>query len=343
MNPLQRAALALEAANSRLAGTTTESTAPEPLVQVSNRVARRRIAADSSKQHLIPPADPEPVIERAKARAPARIKVLPSSLGRKHTGLPTDQHALLLAKRDKLRALNARASAEHSALANAIDATLLFAQESAGTAVCITSSGLLLTCAHCLSEDPHGPAADDTHMLIFSSGQIVQTKCIAFDAKRDLALLQILAAQPSVADAQLSSAPALPAEANFPATSLSSTRPKARLLLACIGHPGSEDLENPLGGATDYPVLSVSTGRYRGLAPGQDVQDNSAIGALQHDCWTYWGHSGAPLVDEKTGELVGLHSSWDEASGMRRGVAWEAIGGFLKARMRDGGEVVAAS
>jgi len=77
-------------------------------------------------------------------------------------------------------------------------------------------------------------------------------------------------------------------------------------------------------------VLHISSGKYRGLSPGQDPQDNSEIGALMHDCWTYWGHSGAPLVERRTGGLVGLHSSWDEETGMRRGVAWEAVQAFLE-------------
>lgn len=58
--------------------------------------------------------------------------------------------------------------------------------------------------------------------------------------------------------------------------------------------------------------------------------DNAEIGALMHDCWTYWGHSGAPLVDAKAGGLVGLHSSWDEETGMRRGIGVEAIVEFLR-------------
>ena len=101
--------------------------------------------------------------------------------------------------------------------------------------------------------------------------------------------------------------------------------------LVCIGHPGSEDLEASESGIkTGYDVLHVSTGAFRGLAEGQDVQDNSEIGALKHDCWTYWGHSGAPLVDRRTGNLIGLHSSWDDETGMRRGVALEAIQAFMR-------------
>ena len=79
---------------------------------------------------------------------------------------------------------------------------------------------------------------------------------------------------------------------------------------------------------TNFDVLHVSDGRFRGLAAGQDVQDNSEIGALMHDCWTYWGHSGAPLIC--AGQLIGLHSSWDNKTGMRRGVGVEAIQNFLE-------------
>lgn len=69
----------------------------------------------------------------------------------------------------------------------------------------------------------------------------------------------------------------------------------------------------------------------------QDPHDNFEIGALKHTCWTYWGHSGAPLIHADTrapggGDfaLVGLHSSWDDRTGMRRGVALVAIRAFLR-------------
>lgn len=120
--------------------------------------------------------------------------------------------------------------------------------------------------------------------------------------------------------------------ASVAAHALSTPSRKRRPSLICIGHPGSEDLEvdsqTPV--STDYDVLHISLGHYRGMAAGQDAQDNSEIGALKHDCWTYWGHSGAPLIDANRGEMVGLHSSWDDETGMRRGVGWEAIQGFLR-------------
>ncbi|KAJ7240874.1 hypothetical protein B0H12DRAFT_1134356 [Mycena haematopus] len=62
---------------------------------------------------------------------------------------------------------------------------------------------------------------------------------------------------------------------------------------------------------------------------GADPHDNSEIGTLRHDAWTYWGHSGAPLIDEAEGTLVGLHSSWDDETAMRHGVPHAAIQAFL--------------
>lgn len=41
-------------------------------------------------------------------------------------------------------------------------------------------------------------------------------------------------------------------------------------------------------------------------------------------------HSGAPLVDWSSGMLIGLLSSWDDETGMRRGVQWEAIETFSR-------------
>jgi len=100
--------------------------------------------------------------------------------------------------------------------------------------------------------------------------------------------------------------------------------------LTCIGHPGSVDLETSKADVkTGYDVLHVSEGLFRGYAPDQDLHVNSDIGALMHGCRTYWGHNGAPLVERKTGRLVGLHSSWVDETGMRREIAWETIGEFL--------------
>jgi hypothetical protein len=88
-------------------------------------------------------------------------------------------------------------------------------------------------------------------------------------------------------------------------------------------------LESERPRKTDYALVEISEGKLRGLIPEADPQDNSEIGTLKHDAWTYWGHSGAPLLCRETGGLLGLHSSWDDETAMRHGVPLVAIREFL--------------
>ena len=156
---------------------------------------------------------------------------------------------------------------------------------------------------------------------------------MAWDGRRDLALLRVVTAQVDESSSPFSDGEGGKKKSTFiafPAVAIAEGSPKTGAKLVCVGHPGSEDLEADVEGVkTGYDMLHLSEGRYRGCAPGQDVHDNEEIGALMHDCWTYWGHSGAPLLERDTGMLVGLHSSWDDTTGMRRGVALEAIRAFL--------------
>lgn len=251
------------------------------------------------------------------------IVSLPQDLTIQHTSLIRTAHALLLRKQRLLQATEYAAD-EPPAIGNAIRATLVFAAHHAGTAVCIAPEGIILTAAHCVADTPDELAdvTQDPPWLLFSDGNAVRTQVLKWDARRDLVLLLITHAQ---------------SPRPFPYCPISFSAARVNRKLVCIGHPGSEDLEAPASNsgkrrATGYDVLSLSRGRYRGLASDQDPQDNSEIGALKHDCWTYWGHSGAPLVDdvEEGGKLLGLHSSWDEETGMRRGVDLVAIRAFLQ-------------
>ena len=255
------------------------------------------------------------------------ITPLPYDLGRGITGLRPTEHRLLVKKQSLLQQngvlLPRRQEVQSQRV---IDATLVFAQQEAGTAVCVSAEGLLLTCAHCVAETAKQFDASREHWLLFASGRVVKARCVAWDPKRDLALLMVTAAQPG--DSPASGAG--DGITSFSCASVADVPPPVASKLLCVGHPGGEDLEAGRPGVkTNYDVLHVSTGAYRGLAAGQDVQDNSEIGALMHDCWTYWGHSGAPLAELKTGRLIGLHSSWDDSTGMRRGVPLEALTEFL--------------
>jgi hypothetical protein len=256
------------------------------------------------------------------------VEHLPVDLDMKSTDLKNRDLSLLRRKQRWLTTFCVELPTESTELKKAADATLVFAQEEAGTAVCVSPSGFLLTCSHCVAESADEFDHLKNHWLLFASGRVVRARCVAWDPKRDLALLQITAAR------TVSSATGTSGEsgtASFPYISIATSPPKFRARLLCIGHPGSEDLEAAVPGIkTNYDVLHASTGVFRGHAKGQDLQDNSEIGALQHDCWTYWGHSGAPLVHEASGMLVGLHSSWDDQTAMRRGIPLEAMQQFLK-------------
>jgi hypothetical protein len=245
------------------------------------------------------------------------IQRLPNRVTAAVTRLSAADHKGFLKKRGWLQkhTVLSPAGLERRGIPNPANATLVFAQEEAGTAVCVSPCGVLLTCSHCVAETEDELDWDRLHWLLFASGDAVAAKTIVWDAKRDLVLLIIVQAPD----------PSSP----FPFHCLSTNALRPRACLVCVGHPGSEDLEETIAGVqTNYDTLVLSVGTYRGLAPGQDPHDNSEIGALMHDCWTYWGHSGAPLIERDTGYLVGLHSSWDDETAMRRGVAWEALKAF---------------
>lgn len=278
---------------------------------------------------------------------------LPSRPSKSITKLSSAEHKLLLHKQSLLLELFPqlpipKSFQKHAAL---IRSTLVFAREEAGTAVVIREDGLLLTCAHCVAETSEEFEVEDAKnkvfWLVLASGRTVSAKCVAWDSRRDLALLAVLSALDMEPRLELTTGagttsgaekgkvengkePGVGMRLQLQAASLAETSPPPGSPLVCIGHPGSEDLETARRGVkTNYDVLHISMGSFRGIAEGQDIQDNEEIGALMHDCWTYWGHSGAPLLDRRTGQLVGLHSSWDDQTGMRRGVAVDAIREFL--------------
>ena len=299
----------------------------------------RRLTRSQSKQprpvtdDTFPCSDSEQTTANPKLPRPSLPPpiALPSALLPNNTRLLPHEHALLIRKQSLLRSVDLTAH-EIPPIANAVATTLVFAAHQAGTAVCISPNGLLLTASHCIAETLEELEAVRQHppWLIFSDGRAVCATPLNWDPHRDLVLLQITHSQDALGP--------------FPYTLILSGTMLAQTPLVCIGHPGSEDLEaSPSSSgklkASGYDVLCVTRGRFRGMQAGQDPHDNEEIGALKHDCWTYWGHSGAPLVidtgkrarssESDIGRLVGLHSSWDEETGMRRGVGLEAIREFM--------------
>ncbi|KAK5994528.1 hypothetical protein PT974_05006 [Cladobotryum mycophilum] len=151
--------------------------------------------------------------------------LLPSRITSSNTNLPPLSHRTLLQKRSWLQThtintsqlLPTRSSASSAppppVLPHITPSTLLFAQEEAGSAVCISPNGLILSCAHCVAESPNELSWAKPHWLLFSNGRLVSAQLLAWDPKRDLSLLFITRSS-------------APDSAPFPHTPLSSSAPK---------------------------------------------------------------------------------------------------------------------
>lgn len=232
---------------------------------------------------------------------------------------------LLRQKQDRLKATKSAIEGtlpSKPSLHNALSSTLIFAHYEAGTAVCINTSGRILTCAHCFGDSEDEFRKNKNKWLLFYTGQAVLVRCETWDPKRDLALAQVIAVECDIGYSGLSPV--------FASIGLSLQPPPARANIICIGQPGRDDLESTSARKTTYNLVEVSNGNLRGYIEGVDPQDNSDIGVLKHDAWTYWGHSGAPLVKRNDGTLVGMHSSWDDQTAMRHGIPWVAVREFLR-------------
>ena len=214
-------------------------------------------------------------------------------------------------------ALELRKVSKAACLEQSFNSVVVFAQYECGTGVNISEAGLILTCAHCLGDHPK---VGIQRSVIFTSGLICLARATKVDVLRDTALMTIVGAYDS--SREFDDSPRI-----FPSTSLAATPPALKAVLVCIGQPGSDDLESSSRRKTDYPIVSISKGQYLGCIDGLH-SDNSEIGRLMHSCWTYWGHSGGPLLDA-TGCIVGLHSSWDDETGTRHGIHLDALTEFV--------------
>ena len=193
------------------------------------------------------------------------------------------------------------------AIEEAYEACVIFAQEEGGSGVCISADGLILTCAHCLGNP--GKKKGTKHYVIFTNGQVVLTESVYIDELGDVALMQAIN---------------LPneCEGKMPYTSFAGGY-KIKETLYCVGQPYPFNLENEEGEEIFKELVSISKGSLREILPG-DILDNSDIGKLRHTCWTYWGHSGSPLLNND-GLIVGIHSSWDDETCTRHGVSLECL------------------
>eukprot|EP00978_Attheya_sp_CCMP212_P001231 scaffold2560_cov35-Attheya_sp.AAC.3 len=195
-------------------------------------------------------------------------------------------------------------------------------QEESGSGVRISDS-LILTCAHCIIS-PDDPDDEDCQLeppnrvgrvkvLLLGSGEWCLAECVKADDKIDLALLQILTpirqsvSYPSIGPSDCKASPVL-----------------------CVGNPCEFDLEADDPNATitfTPPIFHTSKGRLTGPTNPTRCVD-LGLGKSRHTAWTYWGHSGAPLIN-RHGQIVGIHNSWDEDRGTRHCVSSAEIAEFV--------------
>lgn len=169
-----------------------------------------------------------------------------------------------------------------------------------GSGVNLSGQGRILTAAHVAER--RGELLTAT----FPDGRSFTAECIAIDDRLDLALCRIVGG------------------ADLPWATLAREAPRAGTPVVCIGQPGSK---TPEGEPTGYGAFHVSTGKIRGFL--DDRLGDQTLGGAKHDAWTYWGHSGSPLFNQR-GEIVAMHNSWDSTTAMRHAVTYEAIRDFLK-------------
>jgi len=168
-----------------------------------------------------------------------------------------------------------------------------------GSGVAINDKGDFLTAAHVAR------SLGSRALAFLPDGRRFTVRCTAINVGLDCAIMHAEVSEP-ITFARL--APAPPGKGDA---------------VVCIGNPGEYA---PDGKPTGYKAFHVSTGKLRGFQFNR-VGDQT-LGRAEHDAWTYWGHSGAPLFDPR-GRVVAMHNSWDEFTGMRRAVTHEAIERFL--------------
>jgi S1-C subfamily serine protease len=192
---------------------------------------------------------------------------------------------------------------------NGFESVVVFGQEEGGVGINLSCIGEILTCAHCLGDEPE---VGVEKIIVFTSGLVCLAVSTHVDIRMDTAMMKIT----GICKSNGTVSPILE---NFPFSNIfAGDIIRMNTPLICVGMPAK------LRNAKD---VEVSEGRFIGTLEG-DINDNSDIGKLIHDCWTYYGHSGAPLFD-RNGDVVGIHSSWDSKTGNRHGIHFLALQSFV--------------
>ena len=186
-------------------------------------------------------------------------------------------------------------------------------------------NGLVLTCAHCVTHDDNDDDDDSEDKLgcvlelVTAHGRQVGAVCTKFDNDVDLALLQICPRfQPDLALTSLSLA--------------SRGSDLDGLRIFALGNPCDIDLETDLDAprSNGFFPFNVSEGRLESKISSKKSKMDG-LGRQIHSAWTYWGHSGCPLIGlhEMEPYIFGIHNSWDERNGNRHGIPLDEITVFV--------------
>ena len=207
-----------------------------------------------------------------------------------------------------------------------------------------------------------------TKVVMFASGRTFLATCVSVleeeNGTKDTAAM-VLGAELAVPGVSFSREGG--ERGGLPFAELASSPAESGDKMFCVGNPSSVDLESMSSGTIDFepPTWHASVGACvgyvdpavqemrdaqgaRGRAPTRGERKRVAAAAavekakgsaegsyLQHTCWTYWGHSGAPLFDARDGKVVGLHCAWDEETGMRHGQKLQHLRAVLEAVPRS--------
>ncbi|KAJ3253903.1 hypothetical protein HK103_007637 [Boothiomyces macroporosus] len=194
-----------------------------------------------------------------------------------------------------------------------------FIQPCGGSGV-LVSSDIVLTCAHVVFHEDDNEHSKQVarigryKLLYFPDGGIAKAVCVASDETADVAFLRILDLYPESKELR-------------PAT-LAKDDVKSKDPVMCIGNPFEFDLET--GKSALEPIyfspaiFHTSVGKIKRYEGDRLSVNEEGMGSIVHNAWTYWGHSGAPLYN-LAGEVCGIHNSWDDSNGERRGIPVSSI------------------
>lgn len=174
-----------------------------------------------------------------------------------------------------------------------------------GSGINISPKGIILTAGHVAKK------VNSKLSVEFPDGKKFIGNCTAYSQYYDLAVVEIVSKE------------------SLPFAKISETPPEIGTWVTCIGNPGSKTPQGEL--IPEHTPFYVSVGkivRFK-LDPEKGIFGSQQIGRCIYTAWTYWGHSGSPLFNER-GNIVAIHNSWENDGRTRNGIPQQVILDFFK-------------